>query len=126
MPQTLPKKFEGVEVISSSMKITKAGDGLSEALHLAPIAYHHGDEVFVVLKGTIRQVNHRPFDKDDQRLVRQHTLETDAITIVAEDDVQAALNAAAELLADLRDQAAGREPLPGLKGAGKNDDDEDD
>lgn len=111
-------KYEGREVVHSSMKITRAGDGLSEALQLAPVALHHDDEVFVVLKGRVIDVQHpklKSTDSDEDRLVRKHVVQTEEITIVDEADVQGALNQAAERLATLRDEAAGREPLPGMK-----------
>lgn len=110
--------YEGREVVHSSMKITRAGDGLSEALQLAPVALHHGESVCVVLRGKVIDVQHpqlKSTDEDEDRLVRKHILQTEEITIVDEDDVQAALNQAAEKLATLRDEAAGREPLPGMK-----------
>jgi len=115
--ETLPA-YEGREVVHASMKITRAGDGLSEALQLAPVALHHGDEVHVVLKGRVIDVQHpllKSTDADEDRLVRKHIVATEEITIVDEADVQGALNQAAERLATLRDEAAGREPLPGLK-----------
>jgi hypothetical protein len=121
------KKFEGREVVYSAMKITKAGDGLSEALQLAPVELHHGDEVSVVLRGVVRSVNYvplKPGDDDCDLLVRSHTVVTEEITIVELDDVQGALNQAAEKLAALRDEAAGREPLPGMK-PGENDSEDD-
>ena len=37
-------EFEGRAVVRSAVKITRAGDGLSEALKLEPTALHHGDE----------------------------------------------------------------------------------
>lgn len=116
--EVLPS-YEGREVVHASMKITRAGDGLSEALQLAPVALHHGDLVHVVLKGRVIDVQHpllKSTDSDEDRLVRKHIVATEEITIVDENDVQGALNKAAEHLAALRDEAAGREPLPGLNG----------
>lgn len=114
--------YEGREVVHASMKITRAGDGLSEALQLAPVALHHGDEVHLVLKGRVIDVQHpllKSTDDDEDRLVRKHVVQTEEITIVDEGDVQAALNQAAEKLATLRDEAAGREPLPGMNNGGE-------
>lgn len=110
--------FEGHEVVHAALKITKTGDGLSEALQLAPVALHIGDEFCAVLRGVIVDVQHPRFkstDQDEDRVVRKHVGETREITLVEEGDVEAALNQAAERLATLRDEAAGREPLPGLK-----------
>lgn len=112
---------EGHEVAHASMKITRAGDGLSEALQLAPVALHFDEEVFIVLRGVVADVQHpklKSTDENEQRRVRRHIVETKEITIVDADDVQGALNQAAERLATLRDEAAGREPLPGMKDGG--------
>lgn len=114
---SLPE-FEGHEIVHAAMKITKTGDGLSEALQLEPVALHIGDEFCAVLRGVIVDVQHPRFkstDADESRVIRKHVGETREITLVDEADVQGALNQAAERLATLRDEAAGREPLPGMK-----------
>ncbi|MDQ1429196.1 MAG: hypothetical protein QOK39_2672 [Acidimicrobiaceae bacterium] len=51
--------FDGFEVRRSAVRITKAGDGLSEALKVQPRALHYGDEVFYILRGKVAQVNHK-------------------------------------------------------------------
>lgn len=99
--------FEGSAVRRSTVKITKAGDGLSEALKIAPMAYHHGDEVFFVLRGLVTQVNHVPVSPADSDLVRVHTLVTQEITEVAADDVEVFLANANERLRLAREEEAG-------------------
>lgn len=75
--------FEGVPVIYSSVAIAKAGDGLSDALKVDPIALHHGEEVWFVLRGHVAQVNHVPIKSDDSsRLVRKHRIDAEAIAII--------------------------------------------
>ena len=39
--------FEGRREAGSQISITKAGDGLSDALQVDPVAYSTGEEVFV-------------------------------------------------------------------------------
>lgn len=107
MPGTtaLPE-FEGSDVFAASMKITKAGDGLSDALEVAPVALHVGDEVFFVLKGVVDQVNHRPLKKTEG-LQRVHTISTVDITQVDESAVSKMLQEAGERVRREKDRAAG-------------------
>jgi len=77
---TLPK-FENRDVSAAQVRITGAGDGLSEALEVDPVALHLGDDVTYVLKGTVTQVNHRPLSsKHPEIMVRQHTVTASEIT----------------------------------------------
>lgn len=73
--------FEGETVHSARVKITNAGDGLSEALKVAPVALAHGETVYYVLRGTVTQINHTARSEDDP-LIRVHTVKADAITPV--------------------------------------------
>ena len=106
-------EFEGRAVVRSAVKITRAGDGLSEALKLEPTALHHGDEVFFVLRGAVTQVNHRPNSREeDDLLVRVHTVEAQEIAMVGHVEVDSLLAAERDRVKKLKDEEAGREPLP--------------
>lgn len=105
-------KFEGRPVVRSAVKITRAGDGLSEALALEPTALHHSDEVFFVLRGSVTQVNHRPTSREEDTLVRVHTVEAQEIAMVDQAAVDKLLVEERERVARLRDEEAGREALP--------------
>lgn len=104
--------FEGRAVVRSAVKITRAGDGLSEALKLEPSALHHGDEVFFVLRGSVTQVNHRPTSREEDDLVRVHTVEAQEIAMVGQAQVDELLAAERDRVKRLKDEEAGREPLP--------------
>jgi hypothetical protein len=91
-------RFEGLPVATAAVRITRAGDGLSEALKIAPKALELGDEVYYVLRGVVRQINHRE-KSDGDIIVRIHTVEADAIT-----EVDAEL--AGKLLADAASEIA--------------------
>lgn len=92
--------FEGVPVIYSSVAIAKAGDGLSDALKVDPIALHHGEEVWFVLRGHVAQVNHVPIKSDDSsRLVRKHRIDAEAIAIINSEDGKPLLD---EALAEVK------------------------
>lgn len=93
-------EFEGQEVAASQIRITNAGDGLSEALRVAPRALHHGEEVAILLRGKVTQVNHKAAGKgDDEHLVRLHTISAFAATELPMDDAKRILTAAADNLA---------------------------
>ena len=73
--------FEGRDVLTASMRITRAGDGLSTALSIAPIELHIGDELYVLLACEVVEVGVRPI-KDTDVLVRRHTLRAGVGTLV--------------------------------------------
>jgi len=79
--EALLPTFEDHDVQQAQVRITRAGDGLSEALKIAPRALELGDEVFYILRGVCRQINHRQKD-DDEPLIRVHTVEAEQITEV--------------------------------------------
>lgn len=108
--QKLPK-FEGREVRSATVKITKAGDGLSEALKIDPEALRHKERVFFVMEGSVEHINHKPasHDEDDDGLVRIHTVEAVKIARVDEADVRALLDAQEAKIREARKAAAEQE-----------------
>lgn len=115
---TLPA-FEGEEVAKAAVRIVNAGDGLSEALKIAPKALNMHDEVFYVLRGQVSQVNHKT-DKDEL-LTRLHTVTAAEITeidaSVAKEMLQAAAleiekakaDADGQLALDAENEAAAKE-----------------
>ena len=110
MIETQLPDFEGQAVRKAKLKITKAGDGLSEALSLGPKAWHIGDTVYVVLKTVITDVNHKA-EKDGDDRIRIHTAAADEATEVTARDVEGFLTAARERTRKARDDAAGQENL---------------
>lgn len=97
--------FEGRQVTKSAVKVTNAGDGLSEALKLEPEALSMDQEVCLVIRGTITQINHKSID---DVLTRVHTLKcSDAVKVkinVADQMIQAEK----ERLSALRDELDGQ------------------
>lgn len=104
MTDTLPQ-FENRDVVRTSIAVTNAGDGLSEAVGIEPQVFHLGDVVHVVLECEVTRVNHRPI-RDTEVLERVHTLKAGTATIVEPDAVadmlreQKEKNEAARRLAD--------------------------
>lgn len=103
--------FEGREVVAGTIKVTNAGDGLSTALAVDPVAYHHGQKVTVVLDCEVTQVNHIESAPDADTLVRVHTFKTHNATVVDRDLVEAHLQTQADRIQKARDEAAGRMQL---------------
>lgn len=104
---TLPA-FEEQSVNNATVRITNAGDGLSEALKVDPKALHLGEQVFYVLSGDVTQINHV---EKDEILTRVHTVKASAITEVDADLAEKLLTAAAEELARRRAEVDGQMTL---------------
>lgn len=102
-------EFEGQEVKYAQVRITNAGDGLSEALEINPVALHYDEEVFYVLRGKVSQVNHRAKGSDaDGPLIRVHTVKASQITEVSGDIAKKMLAEAAEQLQKAKADASGQ------------------
>jgi hypothetical protein len=104
--------FESIPVIGTSIKITKAGDGLSKSLAIAPSVLHTGDEVFVLLKCEVGPIRMVPV-KDADAYTREQTLVAGTATMVAADW-------ASEAIAWQEDQI--QRHADSMKGQGRLDD----
>ncbi len=104
--------FEGHDVVAATVKITKAGDGLSSALKLDPVQLGIGDEVHVVLRGVVRDVIFTPTKDDPDDRTRVHVVVTDDVALVAAESVSGLLETNRERLRRLKDELAGAEVLP--------------
>jgi hypothetical protein len=103
--------FEGTEVIAASIAITKAGDGLSEALSVAPQAFHLGEKLYVVLECDVAKIRYEDV-KDTGSLRRQHTLEAKGATFVDASLVSDLVDAQKEAVQLAKEEAAGIQRLP--------------
>lgn len=74
-------KFEGRDVLQSAIAITNAGDGLSQAMAIAPSELHLDDTIYVVLECTVTKVQYQEL-KDTGTLKRQQVLKAGVATIV--------------------------------------------
>lgn len=110
IPSLLPS-FEGDEVREVSIKITRAGDGLSDALKVAPLALHRGDEVYYLLRGLVSQVTHKEVKPGSDDLVRVHVIVTQDITEVDAALAEPIISRAKEQIRRKLDEAAGIVPL---------------
>lgn len=103
--------FEGTEVIAASIAITKAGDGLSDALSVEPEAFHLGERLYVVLECEVAKVRYSDV-KDTGSLRREHTFEARGATLVDATLVADLVQAQREKIQHAKEQAAGIERLP--------------
>lgn len=98
--------FDGKPVVQTTISVSNAGDGLSNALAIEPQEFHHGDRVFVVIEGEIDRVTHSPLSKDvPNMLVREHRLKAGTSTIVEGSLVAEVLEAQAAKIAAARLEA---------------------
>ena len=111
-------KFEGREVLAARMSITATGDGLSDALDIDPQILHHGDEVFLVIKGVVADVQH-PIVKGTEGVARKHVIRCVDAVPVPEELVGKVLDEHRERVRRAAEEAAGIDPLPLGTGDGK-------
>lgn len=100
-------KFDGKDVIRTSISVTNAGDGLSNAMKVEPQLLHLGDKVYVVLECDVANVKFVPLSDDDSLLNRVHTLRAGAATMIDGSIVAAHLEAQAETIRKAKQQAEG-------------------
>lgn len=74
-------KFEGKEVIGTKVKITGAGDGLSQALAIEPTELKLGETVLVLVECTVDKITHERV-KDTNVAQRVQSLKASTATIV--------------------------------------------
>lgn len=74
-------KFEGKEVIGTKVKITGAGDGLSQALAIEPTELGLGDTVLVLTECVVDKITYERV-KDTSVLQRVQSLKASTATIV--------------------------------------------
>lgn len=120
--------FDGRPVVRTTLKVTKAGDGLSPALQLDPQVFRIGQRVTLILDGVISDVDHRVakgYDatEDDAPLQRLHTFETESAMVIDRGAVADALDAQAEKIRLAREQAEGIQRLPAPGEDGWSDED---
>lgn len=75
-------KFEGDEVLGTKVKITRAGDGLSQALEIDPQVLKQRTVVYVVLECTVGRVAFDPVKDASKGVNRVQTLVAGTATIV--------------------------------------------
>lgn len=77
-------RFEGREVVDTTVAITKAGDGLSAALEVEPTELRHKQIVQVLLECEVGAVTFKNAS-EGEGLIRVHKLETSRATLITAD-----------------------------------------
>ncbi len=103
--------FEGSPVGQVAIKITKAGDGLSDALKVRPVALHRHDEVFFVLRGVVGPITFKDVSPLSDDVCRVHTIVTLDIVEVDKDQVDELLKHAKDTIRRKMEEASGVVPL---------------
>lgn len=107
--------FDNLPVLQTSLSLTNAGDGLSQAMKTAPEEFHHGQRIFIVYEAEVVKVRHDLIDKDDPTLglARVHIAKAEVATLVDEDFVAERLKAQKIANEKLKDAEAGVTRIPG-------------
>jgi hypothetical protein len=98
--------FEGRLITKTTIAVTNAGDGLSQALKTDPILLHQGDTQYVVLECTVGKVTFDPYD--DGVCARVQQLKAGVATIIDGDVVKAAIDEQREKNKRLADSEKGQ------------------
>ena len=107
--------YGGRKVTRTAIKITNAGDGLSQGLAIDPTVYELGDVVHVVLRCVVDSHEmDRVLDKgsDTGLLVLQQVLKAGDAAIVDADVVREAIDSQAEKIRLAKEAAKGIKRLP--------------
>lgn len=122
-------RFENQDVLAATIRVTKAGDGLTDALGVDPTEYQLHDRVYVVLETTVAKVTYEDQPKANNALRRVHVLATENAAIIDPDSVADALAETKRKIAVKREEeeaAKGVIKLPGTslkdESAGLTDD----
>jgi hypothetical protein len=106
MTETKLHQFEGREIHRTTVRITGAGDGLSDALSTAPDEIELDDTRYYVLRGKCARVAMET-DKDGITS-RVHTIKTESISPIDAYDAEEVLKANAEAVQRRKDEVAGQ------------------
>jgi hypothetical protein len=75
-------EYEGLDVVESTIRVTNAGDGLSSALEVDPVAFELDELVYVVLECRVARVGYEQVKDSGGALRRVHTFRARTGTIV--------------------------------------------
>lgn len=110
----IPKlgEFDGKPIVSTNVAITRAGDGLSEAMKTEPRVLHLGEKVYIVIEAEVMKVRFSPLRDDEGLLSRTHILAAGTAAFIDVDVVREVLDTQRERLLLAKEAAAGIQRLP--------------
>lgn len=120
MPGSL-KPFEDHDVRGAKVIITKAGDGLSDALSLDPESYDLHEQVYFILRGEVQKVRYESVTPSSSDLNRVHIVVTQEIARADADDVAALLETATDRVRLAKEEAEGVQRIDFEGGEGADD-----
>ena len=104
-------KFEGQNVLTTSIAIRNAGDGLSKAMAVDPEKLTLGQRLFVIIETEVVDVHHKPV-VNTNGLERVHVCRAVSATTTDEDLVRDQLDEQAERIQLAREEEEGVQRLP--------------
>lgn len=102
--------FEGKEVVKTTVQVTNAGDGLSQAMDIEPVELHHGDRHYLVLEVDVAKVRFDPIKDAPSMLERVHILKAGVAVLIDRDVVSDAIAGQKRKI----DEAKGLQQLEGM------------
>lgn len=105
-------ELDGKPVARTTVAITRAGDGLSEALGIEPRVLHLGERVTVVLDCVVSKVRFDPLKETDSMLSRVHVLQAGTAVIADSETVQGLIREQADKNRRAREAEQGIRRLP--------------
>lgn len=107
-------EYRGRKVLSTSLKITNTGDGLSEAMGIAPEILEPGDTVYVLLECEVGKHTHKLNTKFDAYELQQ-VLKAGTATIVDDQASKKKIAAQANRLQRAKEEREGTQRIPGTE-----------
>lgn len=110
--------FDGMPVVATAVKVTNAGDGLSQAQKIDPESFQMGQKVVLIIECIVARVSHEPVSKDAPTILqRVHTLRAGTVAVASSGDTK--------LRKILDAQAVKIEEAKGVKRLFSDEDDDD-
>ena len=109
--------FGGQEVASVAVKVTNAGDGLSEAMRVDPVDLRFGQRVYQVIEGFVVKAEVIPANHLDPQgpVVIKYTIKAGTSTLVDEGTVIEAIDITRNRILRAQEEAAAQKQLEGTE-----------
>lgn len=108
------RDFEGLPVERTTIALTNAGDGLSQAMKIDPSEYHVGDKAYLIIEGECTKVAFLPLtaSEPDGAQVRLHTFRAGTATVADGELIRDLIAAQAEKNLRAKEAEQGVQRLP--------------
>lgn len=109
-------EYRGRRVTATSIAIRNAGDGLSQAMEIAPEVYEPGDTVYVLLECTVDKHNFALVEKGDSYELKQ-VFKAGTATVVDDQGSKKKIAQQANKVQRAREEKVGTQRIPGTEDA---------